>query len=218
MKADSTRHSIYALFVAAAMSVHAVPLQAKNSLEKYHEEITELSIDDNINSPEVPRRQIEQARETVTLLNTRLKNSGFATDQTERDGLVLMVTVPAADIFAPNDTTLMPSAARKLVTLCSPLKTPDHFKVLVAVHSDDTGSEEYLNNLTRARSEAIVRWMESQGYETAGVVPYGMGYDEPLTTDQTREARGRNRRIEFYYVPGPELISSLKQGRRFLIR
>lgn len=184
-----------------------------NKLDKYHEEIAELSIEENINSPEVPTKYSDGARNAMRTLAGQMQKAGLKTDLSERGGMVLMVTIPAADFFAANDTVLLPAADAALKQLMQPLRVPDKYKLLITVHSDNTGSEEYLTNLTQARADAILGWIESRGVPTAGVVTYGMGNDEPIAPDTSREGRRANRRIELYYVPGPVMIQELKAKR-----
>lgn len=202
---------IFAIIILTSSQV----IWAKSSrLEKYYEEITELSIDDNINSPEVPKKYLDAALATMGLLAGQMEDDGLKTDLSERGGLALMVTVPVADLFASNDTILKIGADKVLEKFKKHLLVPDKYKLLIAVHSDDTGNEEYLNNLTQVRAEAILSWFSSNGIPTQGIVTYGMGYDEPLNTEETRHGRAENRRVEFYFVPGPILIEHLKTKRR----
>lgn len=197
--------SIYFIALFAAM-----PVAAKVDLNKYHEEIVDFSIDDNLQTPQVPSKLLAQAQNEMLKLKNRFDTSGLTTDLTERDGLVLMVTVPCSDLFIPNDTMLASFADTKLKHFVAPMRTPDRYKMLIIVHSDDTGSDDYLNNLTRARADAVRQWFADEGLEVEGIVPYGLGYDEPLNTESSRKARAANRRVEFYFVPGPIMIEALR--------
>ncbi len=190
--------------------VMSLMASAKTDLTKYHREITELSVDENLQSPEVPSKLMSRAQADMATLSRRLEHSGFKTDVSEREGLVVMVTVPVAELFNSNDTLLSNIADKKLKVLVAPLRTPDKYKLLVVVHSDDTGSEAYLSNLTRARADAIRRRIADLGVPVDGVVPYGLSYDEPVSSEVSRKGRAANRRVEFYYVPGPIMIEGLK--------
>lgn len=172
-----------------------------------------MSIDDNLLSPEIPKKHVEAAREAMKSIGKRLHNAGLTTDLSERDGLVLMVTVAAADMFEANSTDLSSKADKVLKLLLQYMRTPDKYKVLIAVHSDDTGTEEYLNEMTSQRADAILQWFAGQGLPTDGIITYGLGYDEPLTTKPGRKERAKNRRVEFYFVPGPIMIEQLKAKR-----
>lgn len=205
---------IYRCLLAVAVAIPAISSAKDANLDKYHEEITELSIDENINTPEVPKKHFDAARQAMQALAARLAKSDLKTDLSERNGLVLMVTVPASELFAPNDTLVMASAEPIIKAIMNPLRTPDKYKLLIAVHSDNTGTEEYLTALTQTRAEAILAEIGKHGIPTAGIVTYGMGHDEPLSSENSRKARAMNRRVEFYYVPGPIMLQELKTGRR----
>lgn len=180
---------------------------------KYHEEIGEMSIEENINSPEVPTKHSDAARNAMQTLAAQMQKAGLSVDLNERGGMVLMVTIPASQLFAANDTALVASADNILKTISSPLRVPDRYKLLIAAHSDDTGSDDYLVTLTQARADAILTWLTQHGLPTDGVVTYGMGHDEPIDADTSRAGRQRNRRIELYYVPGPVMIQEIKARR-----
>lgn len=210
-----TLKHIPSILLIATLLALPQSIQAKSSrLDKYHDEIIELSIDENINSPEIPKKHLDATLAAMKVLAEQMERDGLATDLSERNGLALMVTISAAELFAPNDTTLRPDADRILTKFKKHLLVPDKYKLLIAVHSDDTGNEDYLNHLTQVRAETILTWFSSNSIPTQGIVPYGMGYDEPLNTDTTREGRALNRRVEFYFVPGPILIEHLKTKRR----
>ncbi len=205
--------SLYTLALGLLVSIPSVASPKGFDLTTYHAEITELSIDDNLLSPEIPKKYVEPAREAMKSIGARMRNAGLTTDLSERNGLVLMVTVAAADMFEANSTDLSSKADKVLKLLLQYMRTPDKYKVLIAVHSDDTGSEEYLNDMTSQRADAILQWFAGQGLPTDGIITYGLGYDEPLTTKPGRKERAKNRRVEFYFVPGPVMIEQLKARR-----
>ena len=201
------------ILILTGLSMLPLMASAKSSIEKYHDEIAEMSVDANLMSPEVRKKFIEPVKARMADLCARLRKANLDADANERGGLVVAVTIPAAEIFAPNDTLVAPYGVKPLMTLSRHLKVPDYYKVLVTVHSDDTGNEDYLNQLTRTRADAIVNWFESQGLKTDGIIPYGMGFDEPLSVEPSRSARALNRRVEIYFVPGPKMIDDVKSGR-----
>lgn len=201
----------YVLAVAALLPLSAVSQTDKYA--KYHEEIGEMSIEQNLNSPDVPTKNSDGARNVMATLAGQMQKAGLATDLSERGGMVLMVTVPTEKLFAANDTLLLPAANDIMTQIMQPLRVPDRYKLLIAVHSDNTGSEDYLTWLTQTRADAILSWIDAKGIPTEGIVTYGMGNDEPLVPDTSRAGRQTNRRVEFYYVPGPVMIQELKAKR-----
>lgn len=207
------RNKILPYIIALCVSVPVVAL-AKIDIDKYHREITELSVDDNLLTPQIPSKYTVAAQSAMAGLASRLQRGGLQTDLSEREGMVLMVTVPAANLFHPNDTVLSAAASTVLKQIAQPLRVPDKYKLLIVVHSDDTGTEDYLNNLTRARADAIRSWIADRQIPVDAVVPYGLGFDEPVSIEASRKSRAANRRVEFYYVPGPVMLDELKAGRR----
>lgn len=188
-----------------------MPLSAKIDMDKYHREILEMTVDENISHPEVPKKFIPAVNTHMAILGGQFMSlDRVDVNLTERSGMVLMLTIPVSEFFAPNDTVVRTEGIKYLQEIAKHMSVPDQYKLLVTVHSDDTGSEEYLSDLTRIRSEAIVTKFAELGINTKGIVPYGMGYDEPLNTEQTRAGRAANRRVEFYIIPGPTLIEGLK--------
>lgn len=180
-------------------------LRAKN-IDKYHEEIQQMSLADNLASPAIPRRQLSAIQQHMHALAQRLQRSGLTVDITERDGAVVCVTIPMAQLFMANDTVLTTGGCTLLSALPPQLHTPDAYKIIVAAHSDDTGSEEYLNAFTAMRAEAVAVYLASHGVSAPSIVPYGLGFDEPISVAPSRRGRAQNRRLEIYLVPGPTLL------------
>ncbi|MBD5327883.1 MAG: OmpA family protein [Muribaculaceae bacterium] len=200
--------------LCSIMAAASLSATAKVDLAKYHDEIVNLSVDENLQFPEVPTKYVAQAQAEMSKLRERFAHMGFQTDLSEREGLVLMVTIPVSDLFLPNDTLLASFANPKLKNLMHPLRSPDMFKTLIVVHSDDTGSEEYLYTLTRARADAIRQWIADEQLPVDGIVPYGLGFDEPVSNESSRKGRAANRRVEIYFLPGPLMVESLKSSKR----
>lgn len=140
------------------------------------------------------RRELSKGGMTVTSL---------------RDGEVMMVTVAADKLFAPNSPELKPSASAILDKFADIVKDPDDYKILVAVHTDDTGDDIYADNITGDRANAIDTYMTAlSGRDTINLIPYGLGRDEPLVDNNSIKARRTNRRIEIYIVPGETLAKA----------
>lgn len=198
------------LTIILALSV-SVTLQAKINIDKYHTEILEMTVDENIAHPDVPKKLIPEINQHMALLGGKfMALENVKVDLTERSGMVMMITIPASEFFRPNDSILTPASTGLLGEIARTLSVPDRYKLLVTVHSDNTGDDEYLNDLTRVRAEAIVAGIVALGAKSDGIVPYGMGNDEPLNNEQSRAGRVANRRVEFYLIPGPVLIEEIK--------
>ncbi|MDE6305159.1 MAG: OmpA family protein [Muribaculaceae bacterium] len=141
----------------------------------------------------------------------RLKAAGIPVELT-RNGEVIVATIGAEGLFLPNSTELRQSAGNFLRPFTPMLTQAGMWKVLVVMHSDDTGSEEYVNSLTEARAESVCKWFEALSLDTSAMVPYGCGADEPLLVNNSRLNRGANRRLEVYLIPGLVMLDMAKRG------
>lgn len=169
----------------------------------------ELGIEDNIATPAVPSKAQGRLSQNIRANVDRLRQKGLEVT-TVRDGQVIEVTIPAGRLFAPGETQLSRWATDVLVPLLSYAQSPQYYKILVAVHADNTGSQQWADSLTEGRVAAIEDFFDSaaDGRDVL-LVPYAMGMDDPLEPNDTRKGRERNRRVEFYLVPDSPLIDRL---------
>ena len=128
-----------------------------------------------------------------------------------REGEVIVLSIPSDRLFLPNDTLFGPDAQAALAPLSKVLQDPMLFKVVLAMHTDNTGSEEYLEYLSSARLNSVNDWFLTcmdNGVlsEQLIIIPYSMAASMPVTDNLTHAHRSENRRLEIYLVPGPKLI------------
>lgn len=135
------------------------------------------------------------------------------TVETYRNKEVLLITIPASNLFAPNDTVLRQSASALLSPLKRYLKDPDMYRVLMVMHTDNTGSAMYRDQLTEKRINAVADWFADQGSDTEFLFPFAFGDDMPLVENNSMSNREKNRRLEVYLVPGKKMLEQAKKGR-----
>lgn len=170
----------------------------------------ELTKSENLRTPAVPERQRQKVAQYMLLEAQALQKMGYKVE-TERKGEVIVITIPAKELFAPNSTELLPGAKAKLEPLVSYLKAEDRFKLVVAVHSDDTGSAVYKERLTEERLDAVAGYMGGLANYPDQIVGYALADDEPLVPNNTIANRDLNRRVEIYIVPSNGLMQKLKK-------
>lgn len=169
------------------------------------------SIEDNLRTPAVPQKHSRAVVNAMNRLLRTLTELGYNASAV-RDGEVVMVTIPVSDLFEPNSTALSTGASSKLRLLMPYIKRSDNYKVIIAAHSDNTGDELYNDRLTADRANAIDEYFYELNEQTdTGIIPYGLGYDEPVAANNSIEGRRRNRRIEIYFVPTSEFINKVRR-------
>ena len=168
------------------------------------------SVDLGKQSEFIQKFQLKEGRER--LLKGKYKSDG-CTVENYRNKEVLLITVPASLLFGPNETELSPEAAEYLRPLRRYLKDPDMYRVLLVMHTDNTGSEAYRDLLTQERVDAIFNYFEEHGMDTRYLFSYAMGDDMPLRPNDSMDNRASNRRLEIYLMPGKKMLEQAKKGR-----
>lgn len=171
----------------------------------------EMDLDDNLLTPAVPDKERPAVSRAMKRLGTELARQGFVVDMM-RDDEVVLVTVPTDKLFLPNDTLMTGEAFKVLAPVLSHLGEPDMFKVVYAVHTDNTGSERYNMELSHARNGAVYDHMLNHVNRDIVIIPYEMGDTDPLESNDTRKGRAENRRLEIYLIPGPKMITDAHKG------
>lgn len=196
------------ILVLVACLVMPVGLEAK----KKKVDIYDLSLDDNLETPEIDNdKQAQRVQDYQYEVAVSLKKQNYDVELM-RDNEVIVITLPAGQLFAPNDTVLSSLGAVSLKPLMSYLVNPGFYKMLLVMHSDDTGSKQYTESLTRARVNAVFDWIDENA-SVDFVVPYALGGSDPLVDNNSMDNRKRNRRLEIYLVPDEVMIAQAKKGR-----
>lgn len=173
-------------------------------------DIYELSLDQNLATPEIKNKlkdavQYFQYKQAVELIK-----QNYEVELT-RDNEVIIVTIPAERLFASNDTVLAATGPAALKPMLRYLKNPGFYKLLLVMHSDDTGSKAYTVRLTRSRVNAVYDWFDANG-DVDYIVPYALGSNDPLNANDSMEKRRKNRRLEIYIVPNDVMLEQAKRG------
>lgn len=157
-----------------------------------------------------------QEKEATRLLNNNYnpKKNG-CNIETMRSGEVIIITIPTDLLFLPNERNLINDCDYLLSPIQRYLKTSDFYRVLLVMHTDDTGSETYTDELSLDRVDAVFDWFETHNTNTTYLFPTASGASEPLfgTKNNTVKNRAKNRRLEIYLIPGEEMLRQAKLGR-----
>jgi len=99
--------------------------------------------------------------------------------------------------FELNSATIAASSRPTLDQLVKSLNTQTDFNVLVAGHTDSSGSDQYNHNLSEKRAAAVANYLISQGVEKTRISHKGYGESQPIASNKTVSGRAMNRRVEF---------------------
>ena len=182
------------------------------------EELDRMDFIEMLNSVDVKNTseliQKFQTKEGKTrLLNGRYNPKSECTVEAFRNKEVLLVTIPAHLLFAPNMTELRKDAGDYLSPIRRYLKDPDMYRVMLVMHTDNTGSEPYREQLTTDRVNAVFDWFEESGSDTRYLFSYSLGDDMPLRQNDSMDNRDKNRQLEIYLLPGKKMVEQASKGR-----
>ena len=178
---------------------------------KEEDDIYEMSLDENLETPEIRNdKQAAKIQEFQYDIAVAFSLSNYDVE-VMRDGEVIVITIPASQLFGPNDTVVTKVGQELLKPFLRMIKNPGFYKMLLVMHSDNTGSQVYTLNLTRQRVNAIYDWFDENG-SVDYVVPYALGETDPLVDNNSVENRKTNRRLEIYLVPEKTMLQQAKKG------
>lgn len=173
-------------------------------------DIYELSLDQNLATPEIKNKLKDAVQDFQYKQAVELIKQNYEVELT-RDNEVIIVTIPAERLFASNDTVLAATGPAALKPMLRYLKNPGFYKLLLVMHSDDTGSKAYTVRLTRSRVNAVYDWFDANG-DVDYIVPYALGSNDPLNANDSMEKRRKNRRLEIFIVPNDVMLEQAKRG------
>lgn len=198
-----------------------VDLYGKTSVKNENERIPELddmdfiemlnSVETGSTSSLIQKFQAKEGKNR--LLNGKYNANGECKVEAFRNKEVLLVTIPAHLLFDPNETELKSDAGEYLTPIKRYLKDPDMYRVMLVMHTDNTGSDEYRDRLTVERVNSVFDWFEDSGANTTYLFSYALGDEMPLKPNDSLENRRSNRRLEIYLVPGKKMVQQAQKKR-----
>lgn len=81
------------------------------------------------------------------------------------------------------------------------LKKYDNSTVMVTGYTDNTGSLDYNQSLSRARAASVAAYLQGQGVAASRFEIVGMGPLSPIADNATDFGRQQNRRVEIKIIP-----------------
>jgi outer membrane protein OmpA-like peptidoglycan-associated protein len=133
-------------------------------------------------------RQLEQglADSGATVVNT---------------GNQLVVTLPEAITFDVDSAVVHPEYVDEIAFIARSLRDNPSSSVQVIGHTDNTGSSAHNQGLSERRAAAVAGVLTGNGVEAWRVRTFGVGYSQPVASNDTPGGRAQNRRVEIVITP-----------------
>jgi len=98
--------------------------------------------------------------------------------------------------FDFDKSEIRPDASVILEEVVSILSGKPDVPVRIEGHTDSTGPEDYNQGLSEQRADSVRQYLVEHGIAEAHLTSAGFGESNPIATNDTREGRALNRRVE----------------------
>lgn len=165
--------------------------------------------------------QLANASEKLASTNAQLEEEKIAraaAEKRERDAMMKLaaaaainvkeeargtvIILPGNVLFGSGKFALTPGAQRKLMLVAGTLAPQSEtHNIVVEGHTDSRGRREFNMELSYNRARAVMQFLVNNGVLAESTSAQGLGPDRPLATNNTRDGRAQNRRVEIIVKP-----------------
>jgi len=133
------------------------------------------------------RNDIESLRRTVRDLDSKKANNAANTAMTNN-----------IEFRFGSTTELTESSLTVLDQIAAELKADSNWtKLMLVGHTDNVGPIAVNKRISLERAETIKAHLVQRGVDTSKIETIGLGPEQPIASNDTREGRQQNRRVEF---------------------
>ena len=157
---------------------------------------------------EKEKQQAEYEKQELRARLLQQLNSILATRDSARGLVANMSDV----LFRSGSFELLPGARERLAKVSGIVLAYPSLHVAIEGHTDSIGSDDYNQQLSERRSQAVRDYFVQQGINSAAVEAHGYGKTEPIASNDTPEGRQQNRRVELI-LSGDAIGTDLEGAR-----
>ncbi|MDV3308181.1 MAG: OmpA family protein [Cyclobacteriaceae bacterium] len=130
----------------------------------------------------------------------------------ERVAEGIRITFDSGLLFDHDSYQLKPETEQNLEALSETLKKYDDTNILIEGHTDNTGAEDYNQQLSDWRAEAVSRFINEKGVKNGRITMQGYGESQPIASNETAEGRQQNRRVEVAIYANKKMQRMAEKG------
>ena len=138
------------------------------------------------------RQQAEKEKQELRARLLQQLNTILQTRDTARGLIANMSDV----LFKTGSFELLPGARERLAKVSGILLAYPSLHVQIEGHTDSVGSDEYNQELSEKRADAVKDYFVQQGIPGDSIEAKGFGKTQPIASNDTPEGRQQNRRVE----------------------
>jgi OOP family OmpA-OmpF porin len=98
--------------------------------------------------------------------------------------------------FDFDKSTIKKGYYQDIDNLAQVMKDYPDINVVIEGHTDSVGTAAYNKKLSQRRAEAVKKYMVEKGIDVNRLKAQGFGEEKPIASNETKEGRRQNRRVE----------------------
>ncbi len=130
----------------------------------------------------------------------------------ERVGEGIKITFDSGILFDVNSSQLKTASKEEISKLAEILQKYEDTNVMFAGYTDNTGREEYNQQLSEKRAKAVAEYAAFVGVDANRMTITGYGENDPIADNSTVEGRAQNRRVEIAIWANEKLKKAAEKG------
>lgn len=135
-----------------------------------------------------------------------------ATVETVNDGQAIKVTFDSGILFAFNKSNLNETSRHSLTNFANSLKTNPDTDVEIYGYTDNVGTEAANAKVSQNRANSVQDFLINQGISGGRMISQGLGWSNPVASNDTEAGRAQNRRVEIYILPNEKMVKEAEAG------
>jgi outer membrane protein OmpA-like peptidoglycan-associated protein len=112
--------------------------------------------------------------------------------------------------FDTNKATLTSTAKLNLDKLIQVFSNYPDTNIVIYGYTDSTGSVEYNLKLSEERAASVKTYLANKGLSFSRFSIIGLGIADPIASNETKEGRIQNRRVEFAITANEKMVRDAK--------
>jgi len=162
---------------------------------------------------------LDKCPDTATNLQVDREGCPIAVTETEVQLLDTGSITTSSIVFASGSAKINVAQSAILAEIGETLSRWPELKMEIIGHTDNTGSSAFNQKLSGQRAQAVLDYLRLnyKGIDTSKYIATGMGEDSPIVSNDTKEGRQANRRVELK-VLNPEELKRVIEHRKMLER
>lgn len=99
-------------------------------------------------------------------------------------------------LFDIDKSSLKPESEKDLQEIVKLMRNYPGLKIEIQGHTDNQGSADYNHDLSKRRAQTVKTYLVANGIDDSRLAAKGYGFSQPVASNDTKEGRAKNRRVE----------------------